>query len=108
MIDVDKFQQKEVILKLVTEEQLTKHSIDCALKTIEILNNQTKSKQDPSFISGEAVCRILDISRTTLWQLDKRGVTKPIWLRNVKRYRISDIEAIGQSGLKEGSELDNR
>jgi len=104
MTDVDKFPQKDIILKLVTEEQLTKHSIDCALKTVEILNNQPKSKQDSTFISGETVCKLLDISRTTLWQLDKKGVTKPIWLRNVKRYRISDIEAIGQNSLQEGKD----
>ena len=98
MIDIDKFAQKGVIFKFeLTEEQLTRHSTECALKTVEILNSQSKPKQDSAFISGEAVCKILDISRTTLWQLDKKGVTKPIWLRNVKRYRVSDIETIGQN-----------
>lgn len=52
--------------------------------------------QEGQYIKTEKVCEKLDISRTMLWTLDKRGVTKPVRLGNVKRYLLSDIEALGK------------
>ncbi len=54
--------------------------------------------QGGQYVKTEKVCEKLDISRTMLWSLDKRGVTKPVRLGNVKRYLLSDIEALGQKG----------
>jgi predicted DNA-binding transcriptional regulator AlpA len=52
--------------------------------------------QGGQYIKTEKVCEKLNISRTMLWTLDKRGVTKPVRLGNVKRYLLSDIEALGK------------
>jgi predicted DNA-binding transcriptional regulator AlpA len=97
MADKEKQLTKGVILKLeLSDEALIEYSSAIAFKTAEILNKQVNPEPACIYISGENVCKMLDISRTTLWQLDKKGITKPIWLRNVKRYRVSDIEAIGK------------
>lgn len=52
--------------------------------------------QGGQYINTDKVCEKLDISRTLLWALDKRGVTKPVRLGNLKRYLLSDIEALGK------------
>ena len=39
-------------------------------------------------------CSILDISRVTLWNWDKKGITKPILLGNLKRYKLEDINKL--------------
>lgn len=101
MADKEKPTQERVILKIeFSEDGLNEYSTAIAQKTAELLSKHSKPEQSISYLSSESVCKTLDISRTTLWLLDKKGVTKPIWLRNVKRYRVSDIESIGQNGRK--------
>lgn len=101
MADKEKPSLEGVILKIeFSEDGLNEYSSAIAIKTAELLSKHTKPEQSTTYLSSDAVCKTLDISRTTLWHLDKKGVTKPIWLRNVKRYRVSDIEAIGQNGRK--------
>jgi len=63
-------------------------------RAIEAIKNQEKERQESGLISADKVLEILDISRTTLWQWDKKGITQPIRLGNLKRYRRSDIETI--------------
>ena len=46
------------------------------------------------YLTTAEVCGLLSISRVTLWQWDNKGITKPHRLGNLKRYRLSDIEAL--------------
>ena len=48
----------------------------------------------PQLLTADKVCEIFSISRVTLWDWDKKGMTKPIRLGNLKRYRLSDIEEL--------------
>jgi len=34
------------------------------------------------------------ISRVTLWDWDRKGITDPVRLGKLKRYRLSDIEEL--------------
>ena len=65
-----------------------------ATRAIEAVKALEKKEQECKYISADKVLEMLDISRTTLWQWDKKGITQPIRLGNLKRYRRSDIENI--------------
>lgn len=65
-----------------------------ATRAIEAVQALEKKEQECKYISADKVLEMLDISRTTLWQWDKKGITQPIRLGNLKRYRRSDIENI--------------
>jgi predicted site-specific integrase-resolvase len=52
-------------------------------------------RPDPQFYSAEKVCEILDIARSTLVEWDKKDITKPKRIGNLKRYLREDIEALG-------------
>lgn len=61
----------------------------------EILSHKEQPKEDKgALITGDEVCEILSISRVTLWSWDKKKITKPVRLGNLKRYRLSDIQEL--------------
>ena len=62
--------------------------------TIEAYNHIAEQEKE-GYITGEKVCELLNISRGTLWKWDKKGITKPIRIGNLKRYRLSDLRALG-------------
>ncbi|MHA1213000.1 MAG: helix-turn-helix transcriptional regulator [Candidatus Heimdallarchaeota archaeon] len=96
-MDIDKLIQSCASIKIeVTAEDLKNFGKLIATKSFEAIQSQASQKSDSQYITGEKVCEILDISRVTLWQWDKKGITKPIRMGNLKRYRRSDIDAIGQ------------
>ena len=44
------------------------------------------------YLTSAQVAEFLQISLVTLWQWDKKGITKPITIGKLKRYRRSDLE----------------
>jgi hypothetical protein len=78
--------------------------IDDRLQTIESKIDQLATKPNPpsptpmKYLTTDQVCELLSVSRVSLWSWDKKGITKPIRFGNVKRYRLSDIEALGNEG----------
>ena len=70
--------------------------LDRRLEKIEALISQLiipkpEAKVQERFFTTDQVCEILSISRVTLWSWDKKGITRPIKIGNLKRYRLSDI-----------------
>ena len=51
-------------------------------------------KVQERYLTTEQVCELLSITRVTLWSWDKKGITQPIKIGNLKRYKLSDIEAM--------------
>lgn len=43
---------------------------------------------------------ILKVSLVTIWNWDRKGITKPVRIGNAKRYRRSDLEKIMNSNNK--------
>lgn len=76
--------------------------INRKLDQIQTKLEASRSKPDPEphpqekFLTVDEVCSMLSISRVTLWNFDKREITKPVRIGNLKRYRLSDIEKLGQ------------
>lgn len=96
-MDIDKLIQSGANIKIeITPEDLKEFGLEIATRSFEALRDQPLKESGTIYISGERVCEILDISRVTLWQWDKTGITNPIRLGNLKRYRQSDIDALGK------------
>jgi predicted DNA-binding transcriptional regulator AlpA len=52
-------------------------------------------KDANKLLTGDEVCERLKISRVTLWNWDKKEITKPIYIGGgLKRYRLADIDAL--------------
>ena len=96
MPNIDKLIQSGANVKIeVSIEDLKDFGRDIAKESFEALQKQAKKESDVRYITGNKVCEILDISRVTLWQWDKKGITKPIRMGNLKRYLSSDIDGMG-------------
>ena len=97
MTDINKLIQSGVSFKIeINAEDLKNFGSEIATKSFEALQKQAKKESDVRYITGNKVCEILDISRVTLWNWDKKGITNPIRMGNLKRYRCSDIDSIGE------------
>ncbi len=55
-----------------------------------------EDKPPEKYLTTDQVCELLNITRVTLWAWDKKGITSPLRIGNLKRYRLSDIEAKGE------------
>ncbi len=77
--------------------------IDRRLQNIEDSLQQLVNKPDPEpptsekYLTTEQVCEILSVSRVTLWNWGKSGILSSFRAGNLKRYRLSDIENMGNS-----------
>ena len=75
--------------------------IEKRLEGIETtLTTLAEKKPEPEklkekYLTVDQVCELLSVSRVTLWAWDKKKITKPVRIGNLKRYRLSDIEKIG-------------
>lgn len=70
------------------------------LDSIESKIDRLASKPDPSpdvperLLTTDQFCDAVGISRVTLWNWDKKGITHPLRIGNLKRYRLSDLDAL--------------
>ena len=46
----------------------------------------------PLLLTVADTCRLLNLSRQTLWRLDREGGLHPVRIRGAARYRRSDVE----------------
>lgn len=56
--------------------------------------SKEKASIEIEYLTPEEVAKRLSISIVTLWTYDKKGITKPLRMGNLKRYRKSDLESI--------------
>jgi predicted DNA-binding transcriptional regulator AlpA len=78
----------------ILEDRLQR--IEAHLQTLT--ENPPKVEVKPNkFLTADEVCEKLSITRVTLWSWDKKNITKPLRIGNLKRYKLSDIEAFGEN-----------
>jgi len=70
-------------------------------KSAQELYDLLQKEESGEYITGDNVCKLLKVSRTTLWNWDKKGITKPRRLGNIKRYLKSEIIGLNRDP-KEG------
>ena len=49
------------------------------------------------YLTPPQFAELLKVSLVTLWNWDRKGITKPVRIGNTKRYRRTDLEKILQS-----------
>ena len=77
--------------------------IDQKLNRIQADLDKLNSRPEPEtpalekYVTTDQVCEKWNISRVTLWSWDKKGLTNPLRIGNLKRYRLSEIESLGKT-----------
>lgn len=75
--------------------------------TREALNEvlATMNQQPPQnrFLSVERTMELIDVSRTTLWHWERKGILLPVKIGRTVKYRESDVIALieGKEGANE-------
>lgn len=71
---------------------------------LEIANEMTRrvleaekargSPERDEYLTAEETAKLLKISLVTLWSWDRKGITNPCRIGNLRRYRLSDLERL--------------
>lgn len=76
--------------------------IDARLQDIEDTLQKLVSKPEPElppaekYLTVEQLCELLNVSRVTLWNWEKSGILKSFRIGNLKRFKLSEIEALAE------------
>jgi DNA-binding transcriptional regulator YiaG len=62
-------------------------------RTITEMRKLQQSEAE-EYLTPQQFADVIGITLVTLWNWDKRGITKPLHVGNKKRYRRSDLEKI--------------
>ncbi len=55
---------------------------------------EQSTQKEEEYLTPAEMAQFLKISMVTLWHWDKKGITRPLRVGNLKRYRRSDLELI--------------
>ena len=83
---------KGKIVLEVTPEDLQIYSENLLQKALKAKAEEVKPAEE--YLTPDQFCEVLGISKVTLWNYDKKGITRPLRIGNLKRYRRSDLEII--------------
>jgi predicted DNA-binding transcriptional regulator AlpA len=89
----------ENITLSIKSNDLAMFADQLAAKVIQGYKANSVPAPSDKYLTAEQVCEKLAISRVTLWSWDKKKITNPIRLGNLKRYKLSEIEAIGAKAV---------
>ena len=85
--------------KKLTFDQLPE-ALSHLIKEIADLKKMVEKQPDlqitkeEEYLTPQEMAQALKISMVTLWHWDKKGITRPLRVGNLKRYRRSDLESI--------------
>ena len=91
----------KVVLE-VSPRDLQNYSENLLKKALETKGSEVKPSEE--YLTPNEMAEALKVSLVTIWSYDKKGITIPLRIGNLKRYRKSDLEKIMQEyGGKEGT-----
>jgi len=64
------------------------------LKKIVTKVSENPPREDDVYLTPSEMAQSLKISMVTLWHWDNKGITKPLRIGNLKRYKKSDLQKI--------------
>ncbi len=64
------------------------------LKNLVAEQPQNNEREEEEYLTPSEMAQALKISMVTLWHWDKKGITHPLRVGNLKRYRKSDLKKI--------------
>ena len=56
--------------------------------------NRPEPKEEEEYLTPQEMADALKVSLTTIWNWDRKGLTRPLRIGNKKRYRKSDLAKI--------------
>lgn len=57
-------------------------------------SNKDEQETEAFIVNQAAAARLLSVSRFTIYNMEKAGEIKPVWIRGAKRFRISDLQKL--------------
>lgn len=87
-------EQKKITFDLVPDA--LSHLIEevADLKKLLARTTEVSSQPEEEYLTPSEMAQSLKISMVTLWHWDNKGITKPLRVGNLKRYRKSDLHNI--------------
>jgi len=81
-------------------------AIDAKVSLLTKFREQEPKPPEEKYLTIDETCQLLSVSRPTLWSWNKKGILESIRIGNLRRYRMSDIEAMAARQLdkKQGHE----
>ena len=78
----------------ITAGDLKNFAAQLISQTKEQLEQEISDSKCETYLSGEKVMEMMEISKTTLWRWKQRGYLVPVRVGGNDRYRLSDIQKI--------------
>ena len=79
----------------LTYEELQAITDEAAMKARQAVEEEYRKQQAPeTYLTQTQVCKLLNVSVTTLWRWDQKDVLKPIKVGGLNRYKKSDIDRL--------------
>ena len=78
----------------ILDERL--QGIESAIKDLVHKKPEPPKPSTERYLTTDEVAELLSVSRVTLWNWEQKNIIKPYRIGNLKRYRLSEIEQLGQ------------
>ena len=95
MLNISELAQNAPQINLtITAADLRNFASELISQTKAELEQSISDSKAETYLSGEKVMEMMEISKSTLWRWKKRGYLVPVRLGNNERYKLSDIKKI--------------
>ena len=102
MVDLNELLEKGGSIRVeLSSGDLKDFGYSIGKQSAQAIYELMQQEESGEYITAGAVCKMLKVARTTLWNWDKKGITKPRRLGNIKRYLKSEIIGLNRDP-KEG------
>lgn len=92
---IQELMQSENITLNIKSCDLATFANDIAQKILKQAQKVQPQSDVETYLTTNEVCEKLSVSRVTLFNWEKKGLLMPIRMGNLKRYKLSTIESIG-------------
>jgi biotin operon repressor len=95
MLNISELAQNAPQINLtITAADLRNFASELISQTKVELEQSISDSKAETYLSGEKVMEMMEISKTTLWRWKQRGYLVPVRVGGNDRYRLSDIQKI--------------
>lgn len=98
--ELNELSQKGLNVTLTPSRELLEDVVSNAV--LKAMATLEKRADEPKFLSVEKTQEMTDVSRTTLWHWERKGILKPVKIGRTVKYRYSDVINLieGKGGRK--------
>ena len=67
---------------------------DQRASVLAVLNERGETRIEPFLVTQAQAARLLNVSRSTMFRLARAGGLRPVAVRGMRRYRLSDLRRV--------------